>query len=131
MFWKRSGIVVLCVVCVSAVLFDGLSQQSARSDDGSAADFKGKTVELKDKGEFTVLLQFAAGKKYAATTNGTKETDVHLFVYDPSEKEIGKDVSPGPKCDVSFTTTTAGKYKLLVKNSGGANKVTLDVKPAP
>jgi lipoate-protein ligase A len=100
----------------------------AATDEGKGAEFKGKTVEMKDKGEFAILLAFKAGKDVIATTNGDKETDVHLFVYNENKKEVGKDTSPGPKCEVKFTPTKDAKFKLVVRNSGGANKVTLEVK---
>lgn len=103
--------------------------EAASATDGTK--FKGKTVEMKDKGEVTVLLSFPAGKEVTATTDGEKQTDVHLFVYDAGKKEVGKDVSPGPKCEVKFTPEKAGTYKLVVKNEGpGPNKVTLGVKVA-
>ena len=100
------------------------------TQDRSGADFKGKTVEMKDKGEFAVLLTFPAGKQVTAKTKGTKEADVHLFVYDDSKMEIGKDVSPGPNCEVMFTPAKAATLKLLITNSGGANAVTFEVKLA-
>jgi hypothetical protein len=44
---------------------------------------------------------------------------------------VGKDTSPGPKCEVKFTPAQDGKFKLFVRNLGpGANKVTLEVKVA-
>jgi len=44
---------------------------------------------------------------------------------------VGKDTSPGPKCEVKFTPAKDGKFKLLVRNLGpGANNVTLEVKVA-
>jgi len=58
---------------------------------------------LKDKGAFAILLELPAGKEVTATTKGTKQTDVHLFVYDADKKEVGKDTSPGPICEVKFT----------------------------
>ena len=101
------------------------------TDEGKGADFKGKTVEVKEKGEVAILLSFTAGKEVVATTKGDKETDVHLFVYGEDGKEVGKDTSPGPKCEVKFKPAQDGKYKLLVRNLGpGANKVTLEVKVA-
>ena len=83
------------------------------------------------KGDFAVLLSFPAAKEVVATTDGEKTTDVHLFIYDADKKEVGKDVSPGPKCEVKFTPAKDGKFKLLVSNLGpGENKVTLGVKVA-
>jgi hypothetical protein len=124
------------IVSVLASLFALAALCAARAADvkptdaGKAENFKGKTVEMKDKGEFAVILSCPAGKEVIATTKGEKETDVNLFVFDASQKEVGKDTSPGPKCEVKFTPAKAGKYKLLVTNTGGANKVTLEVKVA-
>ena len=113
-----------------AMLAGGRAGDVKPTDEGKGADFKGKTVEMKDKGEFAILLAFSAGKEVTATTKGTMETDVHLFVYDENKKEVGKDTSPGPLCEVKFTPAKDGKYKLLVRNSGGSNSVTLEVKVA-
>ena len=100
-------------------------------DGGDGTKFKSKTVEVKEKGDFSMLLSFPAGKEVVATTGGEKQTDVHLFVYDADKKEVGKDTSPGPQCEVKFTPAKEGKFKLLVRNLGpGANKVTLGVKVA-
>ena len=68
------------------------------TDLGKEAEFKGKKIEMKDKGEVAYLLSFTAGKEFEATTDGTKNTDVHLYVYDEASKKVGKDDSPGPKC---------------------------------
>jgi hypothetical protein len=125
--------------CVSmlAALFTLMGLVGARADDvkpvdeGKAAEFKGKTFNLKEKGEFAILLTCSAGKEVIATTKGEKETDVHLFIYAEDKKEVGKDTSPGPKCEAKFTPAKDGKFKLLVRNLGpGANKVTLEVKVA-
>jgi hypothetical protein len=64
----------------------------------------------------------------AATINGTKEIDVHLFVYDQDNKEVGKDESPGPRCEVKFTSAKDGKYRFLVNNAGGTTSVARAVK---
>jgi hypothetical protein len=62
------------------------------------------------------------------TAKGERETDVHLFIQDGDNNEVGKDTSPGPKCEVKFTPTKEGTFKLLVKNEGpGPNTVTLKV----
>ena len=89
------------------------------TDLGKGAEFKGKKIEMKDKGEVAYLLSFTAGKEFEATTDGTKNTDVHLYVYDEAGKEVGKDDSPGPKCSVKVTPAKDGKYKFVIKNAGG------------
>ena len=68
-----------------------------------------------------------AGKEFEATTDGTKDTDVHLFVYDATGKELGTDESPGPKCLVRVTPELDGKYRFLITNAGGDNSVTFKV----
>jgi hypothetical protein len=97
---------------------------------GTGAQFKGKKIEMKDKGEVAYVLSFTAGKEFEATTDGTKNTDVHLYVYDAAGKEVGKDDSPGPKCSVKVTPAKDGKYKFVIKNAGGDNTVTFEVKVA-
>ena len=130
MSWKNWRFGGLAIVFVVALLCRVRAEEVKATDEGKGADFKGKTVEMKDKGQFAVLLAFPAGQEVTATTRGEKESDVHLFVYDPDNKEVGKDTSPGPKCKIKFTPAKAGKFKLLVRNSGGTNKVTLEVKVA-
>jgi hypothetical protein len=85
---------------------------------------------MQDKGEVAYLLAFIAGKQFEATTDGLKNTDVHLFVYDSAGAEVAKDDSPGPKCSVKVTPTQDGQYKFVIKNAGGANTVTFNVKVA-
>ena len=128
---KSLRVSVLSALCALAVLCVTWGAEVKPTDEGKAEDFKGKTIDLKEKGEAAILLSCPAGKEVIATTKGEKETDVHLFVYGEDSKEVGKDTSPGPKCEVKFTPAKAGKYKLLVRNLGpGANKVTLEVKVA-
>ena len=68
--------------------------------------------------------------EFEATADGTKDTDVNLYVYDATGKEVGKDESPGPKCSVKVTPEKDGKYKFVIKNAGGNNSVTFEVKVA-
>jgi hypothetical protein len=47
---------------------------------GNGAAFKGTTLKMKDKGQAAYILSFKAGKEFEATTDGTKNTDVNLYV---------------------------------------------------
>ena len=94
---------------------------------GNAAQFKGTTIKMKDKGQVAYVLSFKAGKEFEATTDATKNTDVNLYVYDGAGKEVGKDDSPGPKCSVRVTPEKDGKYKFVITNTGGENTVTFKV----
>jgi hypothetical protein len=104
--------------------------QAKPTDLGKGAAFHGKKIEMKDGGEVSYLLSFRAGREFEATTDGLKNTDVHLFVYDFSAAEVAKDDSSGPKCSVKVTTTQDGLYMFVIKNVGGANTVTFNVKVA-
>jgi hypothetical protein len=94
---------------------------------GSGAHFKGTSIKMNDKGEVAYLLSFKAGKEFEATTDGTNNTDVNLYVYDQAGKQVGKDDSPGPKSSVKVTPDKDGKYKFVITNSGGENAVTFKV----
>jgi hypothetical protein len=121
-------------VCAGAALF-GLvllrgtwAGEAKPIDEGKAEDFKGKTYDVKEKGEVAIVLAFPAGKKANVTVKSEKKSDVNLFVYDAAKKEVAKDDSPGPDCDLNFTPKEAGKFTLLIKNLGpGDNKSTLKV----
>jgi hypothetical protein len=109
----------------------GVSQENVKATDlGKGVDFKGKKVEMKDKGKVVYVLFFTAGKEFEATTDATKDTDVTLYVYDDAGNEIGKDDSPGPKCLVKVTPAKDGKYKFVIKNASGDNTVIFKVKVA-
>jgi hypothetical protein len=127
-------VTAVVVVAVVAVMFAGATlcpaQDVKPTDLGKVAAFHGKKIEMKDKGEVAYLLSFTAGKEFDATTNGLNNTDVHLFVYDSSGAEVAKDDSPGPKCSVKVTPEKDGQYKFVIKNAGGANTVTFNVKVA-
>ena len=98
--WKVSALAALFAL---AVLCAARAEDVKPTDEGKAEDFKGKTLDMKEKGEAAILLSCPAGN----------------------------DTTPGPKCEVKFTPAKAGKYTLLVRNLGpGANKVTLEVKVA-
>ena len=123
---------VTAVVAVTFAVATLCSAQDVKptTDLGKGAAFNGKKIEMKDKGEVAYLLSFTAGKEFEATTDGLKNTDVHLFVYDSSGAEVAKDDSPGPKCSVKVTPMKDGQYKFVIKNAGGANTVTFNAKVA-
>jgi hypothetical protein len=111
-----------------AVLSSARAEDDKKTDDGKAEEFKGKTFDLKEKGKASVTLAFPASKEASVTVRSEKKTDVHLFVYDASGKEVAKDDSPGPSCDLRFTPKEAGKYTLEIRNLGpGDNQSTLKV----
>jgi hypothetical protein len=124
----RLATAVVTVMFGVAIL--SAAQDVKPTDLGKAAAFNGKKIEMKDKGEVAYLLSFTAGKEFEATTDGPKNTDVHLFVYDSSGAEVAKDDSPGPKCSVKVAPTADGQYKFVITNAGGANTVTFKVKVA-
>jgi hypothetical protein len=89
-----------------------------------------RAESLRQASIFGVTTEFEAGKEFEATTDGPKNTDVHLLVYDSSGAEVAKDDSPGPKCSVKVTPTKDRQYKFVITNAGGANTVTFKVKAA-
>jgi hypothetical protein len=123
-------LVTVAVIVMFAIATLCPAQDVKPTDLGKAAAFNGKKIEMKDKGQVAYLLSFTAGREFEATTDGPKNTDVHLFVYDSSGAEVAKDDSPGPKCSVKVTPTADGQYKFVITNAGGANTVTFKVKVA-
>ena len=59
--WQVSGLAALFAL---GVLCGGVRAEDVKAtDEGKGADFKGKTVEMKDKGEFAILLEFVSDKE--------------------------------------------------------------------
>jgi hypothetical protein len=104
------------------------AKESRAIDGGKAEAFKGKTFDLKPKEKAAITLTFPAGKTFSVTVRSKKESDIHLFIYDSAKKEVARDDSPGPSCDITFTPKAAGKYTLVIVNKGpGSNSSTLEV----
>jgi hypothetical protein len=119
---------VLAAVFALAVLCTSRAEEVKATDEGKAEDFKGKTFDLKEKGKAAITLSFPADKEAVITVRSEKKSDVNLFVYSAAKKEVAKDDSPGPSCDIKFTPQEAGKYTLEIVNLGpGENKSTLKV----
>ena len=86
---------------------------------GQGAAFNGKRIEMKDNGEVAYLLSFTAGKEFEATTDGVKNTGVHLFVYDSSGEEVAEDDSPRPKCSVEGRRIRTGSTSSSSRTPAG------------
>jgi hypothetical protein len=126
--WVAPAVALTCAMLASGAV---IAFEDKTSEAGNGSAFKHRVFEIKENGEVAVLVPFAAGGPVTITANGERETDVHLFIQDGDNTEVGKDTSPGPKCAVKFTPTKEGTFKLLVKNEGpGSNTVTLKVKAA-
>jgi hypothetical protein len=125
---KSWQVIVLAVLCTLLALYGTRADDAKPTDEGKAEEFKGKTLDLEEKGKAAVVLAFPAGKEATVTVKGEKKTDIHLFVYDAAGKEVAKDDSPGPDCEVKVTPKEAGKLTLEVRNLGpGANRAALKV----
>jgi hypothetical protein len=97
-------------------------------DEGKAEEFKGKSYDVDEKGKAVVTLAFPAGKEATITVHGAKKTDVFLFVFDADGKQVAKDDSPGPDCEIKLTPKEAAKYTLEIRNQGpGATSAALKV----
>ena len=127
--FSKTGLLTVTALFAAALCFAQAADVTP-TDGGKGAEFKPRKIEMKDKDQAALLLSFAAGKEFEATTDGPKETDVHLFVYDGAGKEVGKDDTTGPKCSVKVTPATAGTYKFLIRNAKGDNTVTFAVRVA-
>ena len=123
--WKA----LVLALAFAFVALCGARAEEDKDKEHKAEDFKGKTFELKAKdGKAHITLTFAADKKAEITVKSDTKTDVNLYIWDADKKEVAKDDSPGPDCDIKFTPKEAGKYKLEVVNLGpGDNKATLKV----
>jgi hypothetical protein len=120
---------VLAVWCVLVLLGGTRAEDAKPKDLGKAEKFpaKGKEFNVKAKGECVFTLTFPAGKA-KVTIKSTEKTDINLYVHDAKGKEIAKDDSPGPDCEVTFTLKKGGKLKFVIKNLGAEdNKSTVKV----
>jgi uncharacterized cupredoxin-like copper-binding protein len=127
---SMNRLIIASTMVVAIATLCPAQENTKPTDLGKGMAFKGKKIEMKDKGEAAYLLSFKSGKEFEATTDATKNTDVNLFVYDEAGTQVGKDDSPGPKCSVKVTPDKDGKYKFVITNAGGDNTVTFKVKVA-
>jgi hypothetical protein len=129
MYGKIGRVYALAGLFLLAVLCRTWAQDTkAKEEPGKAEEFKSKTFDLKEKGKKHITLIFPEGKKATITVRSKEKTDINLFIYDDKKKEVAKDDSPGPDCDIEFTPKKAGKYTLEIVNLGkGANSSTLKI----
>ena len=86
---KSMTALIIVAAAVSALGLRTAEKHVAAINLGNVTEFKGKTIEMKDKGEVAYILSFKAGKEFEATTDAPQNTDVNLFVYDDTGKEVG------------------------------------------
>lgn len=71
-------------------------------------------------------MHFRAGERATIRINGQGNTDLDLFVFDPSDNEVARDISTDDNETVSFTVRTTGNYRIEVRNLGDSeNTYTL------
>jgi hypothetical protein len=122
--WRVSSLVAVFVLAS----LSGAQAGDKVIDGGKAEKFKGKSFDIKADGKVAIALTFPAGKTATITVRSKRKSDINLFIYDTDKKEVAKDDSPGPSCDIEFTPKEAGKYVLEIVNKGpGDNKSTLKV----
>ena len=126
---RKSRLVsVLAALCAVLALSAARAADVKPTDEGNAEEFKGKKFDIEEKGKTAVTLAFPADKEATITVHGDKKTDVYLFVFDADGKQVAKDDSPGPDCEVKLTPKEAGKYTLEIRNLGpGATTAALKV----
>ncbi len=128
MKFKNCHAYMLTAICVLGTLCFAQARDDKPTDGGKAEEFKGKSFDLKEKEKTSITLSFPAGKEATITVKGEKKTDVHLFVYDAAGKEVAKDDSPGPDCEVKITPKADSKYTLEIRNLGpGETRTALKV----
>ena len=59
MAWKNWQVGALAALFALAMLCSVRAEEVKATDEGKGAEFKGKTVEMKDKGEFAIILAFS------------------------------------------------------------------------
>jgi len=85
---------------------------------------KTAVVPANGKQSFTVIL--LAGKTLRAQMVGSNKTDVDLFIFDPSGRQIASDEGRSSRADLAFRTTTSGTYRFEIRNLGNSpNNVSL------
>jgi hypothetical protein len=125
---KRQFLSAMAALCAVLALSVAQAADVKPTDGGNAEEFKGKKYEVEEKGKTAVTLDFPADKEATITVHGDKKTDVYLFVFDEDGKQVAKDDSPGPDCEVKLTPKKAGKYTLEIRNLGpGATTAALKV----
>src|SRR5262245_11164253 len=98
---RRTSWKMLALAAAFALAVTWAARAEDDKDEHKAEDFKGKTFELKAKdGKAHITLTFAEGKKAKITVKSDAKTDVNLYIWDADKKEVAKDDSEGPDCEI-------------------------------
>jgi hypothetical protein len=123
--WSVATLFLLAVLCSSR------AEEEKDKEAIKVKDFpaKGKAFALKEKGKASIVVHFPGKGTFVLAIKSEKESDVNLFVYDEDKKEVDKDDSPGPSCEIKFKPKKAGNYTIEIVNKGpGDNSSTLTIK---
>lgn len=85
-----------------------------------------KPFDIKEDGEITFQIRFAAGVRAEVWVESEKNSDVDLYVYDADNDKVASDTRISKDCQVSFTPKKTQVFRVLVVNLGpGANRCKL------
>jgi len=129
---KFGRIGLLASLFALVVLCSTPAQEIKSTDEGKAGDYKGKSYDVKEKGDFAITLTFDSGTKATVTAKGDKKGDLSVAVYpgdtvNKDSKAVGKSDKAGQEATVTFNVDKSGKHTIVVHNAGDANKVSLKV----
>lgn len=82
----------------------------------SAQQRSSHRVEANSSNRHSIYLR--SGQYTTVRINGDDDTDLDLFVYDPSGNEVGRDISTDDNESVSLTARRTGNYRIEVRNLG-------------
>jgi len=110
------------------VLRSGSSLTDTTGGGTPALNFsKSATLPAKGKSGYTVNL--AGRKSVQIQMNGNGKTDVDLFVFDPSNRQVASDIGLTDRATLTFTTGAAGNYRIEMRNLGkSSNTVNLSAR---
>jgi len=130
---KFGRIGLLASLFALVVLCSTPAQDIKSTDEGKAADFKGKSYDVKEKERVGVTLTFDSGTKATVSVKGDKKTELLVAVYagdmvGKDSKAIAQSEKAGQEVSVTFKAEKSGKHTIVFSNAGpGDNKLALKV----